>query len=389
VPAEATTAAQNPTSNPEPEPVQLSTTSAESLNDHATSDLDSELANVNPFEPSSDPSVPAADPLPAFTAIDTAPLSEAHADPIAPAFNPNPVDVQALLDTLQTAPSTAAANAAPQADGMTVATADSPFASTPTPQQVASYLSSPVSASGLSALPSGLPPRPPPQEQPLIHPNYVHSQHIRDYHPHAAKPAFQPHARSGSQGNAADPNSRNYVPPVNSPGSAQAAGATPQQQPGLYTPGTPSLANGQPTQTSYVASAPYVATPTNNVPGAYVAYGGAPGYGPMAGTPSESQTERGAREGEQRRPEDRPWDAEVQRKYDRFIEEERRYVSEGRWEQFPNGARLFVGKCDTFSLMLHCTSDIGNDGGQLGNLGVRNEVGVRGRLHSHQVRLRC
>lgn len=52
---------------------------------------------------------------------------------------------------------------------------------------------------------------------------------------------------------------------------------------------------------------------------------------------------------EQARNEDRPWDAGVQRKYDNFIEEERKYVSEGRWEQFPNGARLFVGKSNIIS----------------------------------------
>jgi hypothetical protein len=66
-------------------------------------------------------------------------------------------------------------------------------------------------------------------------------------------------------------------------------------------------------------------------------------YGNMGGTPIESRRESKMRDGRQPPPEDRPWDAEVQRKYDRFIEEERRYVSEGRWEMFPQGSRLFVG----------------------------------------------
>lgn len=60
-------------------------------------------------------------------------------------------------------------------------------------------------------------------------------------------------------------------------------------------------------------------------------------------TPIESRRETKIAAGQTLTEDDRPWDADIQRKYDRFIEDERKYVSEGRWEQFAFGSRLFVG----------------------------------------------
>ncbi|KAJ9638080.1 uncharacterized protein PV06_04937 [Exophiala oligosperma] len=42
-------------------------------------------------------------------------------------------------------------------------------------------------------------------------------------------------------------------------------------------------------------------------------------------------------------PNERPWTPNTQSLYDRFLEEERRYVTEGIWDKFPQGSRLFVG----------------------------------------------
>ncbi|KAL6253288.1 nuclear polyadenylated RNA-binding protein 3 [Rhinocladiella similis] len=42
-------------------------------------------------------------------------------------------------------------------------------------------------------------------------------------------------------------------------------------------------------------------------------------------------------------PNERPWTPNTQSMYDRFLEEERRYVTEGIWDKFPHGSRLFVG----------------------------------------------
>jgi hypothetical protein len=38
------------------------------------------------------------------------------------------------------------------------------------------------------------------------------------------------------------------------------------------------------------------------------------------------------------------WGPDVQKKYDTFLAEERNYVTEGQWDRFPNGSRLFIGK---------------------------------------------
>lgn len=286
------------------------------------------------------------------------------------AFNSNSeVDVQALLDTLQPALASSAAapsaNTAPQADGMTIATTHSPsnmLQASPLQQHAPGVESSPLSASALGIPPSGLPPRPPPQEQPLIHPNYVHSQHIRDYHPHAAHPAFLSHTRNGSSGGEQSTPTA-FAPPVASSAPQQQAGIAdqsatsfagtsytsngsynpqlqPMQQP--TAPGTTPQAQSSYPPAGYSGSPQLQQAPSAGPPGTAWAtsptnmYSPAQAYGNTSATPMESR-------GEQRRPEDRPWDAEVQRKYDRFIEEERRYVSEGRWEMFPPGSRLFVG----------------------------------------------
>ncbi|KIV96628.1 hypothetical protein PV10_00467 [Exophiala mesophila] len=42
-------------------------------------------------------------------------------------------------------------------------------------------------------------------------------------------------------------------------------------------------------------------------------------------------------------PLERKMSPESQSKYDQFLEDERRYVTEGIWDKFPNGSRLFVG----------------------------------------------
>lgn len=41
---------------------------------------------------------------------------------------------------------------------------------------------------------------------------------------------------------------------------------------------------------------------------------------------------------------DAPWGPEVQKKYDEFLHDERVYVTEGLWDRFPIGSRLFVGR---------------------------------------------
>ena len=398
----------------EPEPVPFPTSTLQ--NEASGTEVAPPAQPIEAVQTSSDQIVPVVEtaptPLPTQDAFHNQSIRSDQAQPsgASHAFTGSAVDVQSLLDTLQTAPSTASnaaatANTAPQPERMTIATTLSPSShaqpNPATPQQQAlppGVESSPLSASGLGVPPSGLPPRPPPQEQPLIHPNYVHSQHIRDYHPHASHPAFQPHVRSvsGTQGNVADPTSRNYVPPVHSPSSSGQPSAAPGTSGGNAYGAAPGTSSGNafgaaagsngsnaypaanassPTtfpapgahsvhapnggQPQYAPGTDPQGGPNATYPGGYAGspqqqwaasptnmYNPAQQYGSMTNSmPTESPREDGRMsQVSQLRPEDRPWDAEVQRKYDRFIEDERRYVSEGRWEQFPQGSRLFVGK---------------------------------------------
>lgn len=239
-----------------------------------------------------------------------APNHPTHSGPGQPSATPlnGEVDVQALLQTLHTN-SSAQPIPSPAGEGSNVPTALSP---TQTHQHRAPGVdSSPVS---LGAPPSGLPPRPPPQEQPLINANYSHSQHIRDYHPHAANPAYQSNNPRGSiSGPSSDPASQTFVPPVHVSTEA-APGATPS-----FNEATPTITQEQ--QAIYGAS-------VNRMQGT---------------TPLESRREYKIAAGLNLSEDDQPWTADTQRKYDKFIEDERKYVSEGRWEQFPMGSRLFVG----------------------------------------------
>lgn len=266
----------------------------------------------------------------------SAQTDEVKLDQPAPQQESGAVDIQGLLNTLQAAPAPGNASFAP--DGMlTSQPSEFHHPSSEHPNAPAApgveAGSSPLSASNLGVPPSGLPPRPPPQEQPLINPNYAHSQHIRDYHPHAAHSASQPHGHSGSQNNAADSNGHSFAPPFGSPGantqSSQGApsGAT-------YSPAVGG-ANGQ-------AQGSHATSPASALSSLTPNQGTFPFQHAQSGSGSTSGAGAGRHAG--RRPEDRPWDAEVQRKYDRFLEEERRYVAEGRWEQFPQGSRLFVGE---------------------------------------------
>lgn len=62
---------------------------------------------------------------------------------------------------------------------------------------------------------------------------------------------------------------------------------------------------------------------------------------------------------------DSPWGPEVQKKYDEFLHDERIYVTEGLWDRFPMGSRLFVGQfCSRLRLLfvdltvLPCTGNL-------------------------------
>lgn len=295
------------------DPVSISNSFSYEADSHLPADAASETISADAPQPSSD-LAPTAEPIPVQS-------NEVASDQSQTAPAQGAVDVQALLDTLQTsiAP-TAEANVAPATESLTVATTLSPSQSQSQPPIAGADAPSPLSASGLGAAPpSGLPARPPPQEQPRINQNYVHSQHIRDYHPHAAHPAVS-HNRSNSSGHAVDPNAAGFVTGLSSQQPASAGGQDYQ--------------NGQLASTAANTDQSLAPNPPSVQ------------QFPASNTPIESRREFKLAAGETPSTDDQPWTQDIQRKYDHFMEEERRYVNEAKWDQFPPGSRLFVGTRD-------------------------------------------
>lgn len=213
---------------------------------------------------------------------------------------PDAMNIQALLDQLS---------------GSIAPTAHPTPAHNDHPVDSMHRLSQPDTAPSLAASSTALPPRPPPQDQPVINAAYVPSQHIRDYHPHASAPAVHAPTQANGVGHVGDAQSQNFVPPTNA-ASQQAAPGPGGQYASQRTQLTPSFSASSPVLPHQQFSPVRV----NSV---------VPEESPLAGT------------------EDRPWTADTQRKYDYFVNEERRYVNEARWDQFPSGSRLFVGEQHT------------------------------------------
>ena len=156
---------------------------------------------------------------------------------------------------------------------------------------------------------TGLPPRPPPQEEPSTHPNYNPSDDIRTYHQLPSQTSNPPTSYPSQQ------HSNNNQSNTGAP--ALAAAGAPGTSSGVSSLPPPPGLNIQKTESS-------------------------------GAEPQESSVLKNGRENQAARPlkngdEDSPWGPEVQRKYDDFLHNERIYVTEGLWDRFPPGSRLFVG----------------------------------------------
>lgn len=122
--------------------------------------------------------------------------------------------------------------------------------------------------------------------------------------------------------------SNTYVPPpgVTIPfiASAGAPGTSTDTRGGMYAPPVPSY--GQ----SHVTPSPI-----------------SPGVPPYANSTRAASYDRPTQSIEaqdDREDANIKWAPDVQKKYDIFLTEERNYVTEGQWDRFPAGSRLFIGK---------------------------------------------
>ena len=219
------------------------------------------------------------------------------------------VNYQTLLDNIS--PSTASA---PKPGDLSITTLD-PLKETtdnPTPATATFPLSAPALA--------GLPPRPPPQEKPAIHPNYTPGEDIRSYHyPHNNHTGT--HTTHTAQPNNSYRPSQPFAPSV----VASGAPGTSAAHNGLPPP--PMATFQQPTRPADQMQSSPVNQQNNqrNISG-------------RNGTKNASFAN--APDGDVR------FSPEVERLYDAFLSDERIYTAEGTWDRFPAGSRLFVGMCD-------------------------------------------
>jgi hypothetical protein len=173
----------------------------------------------------------------------------------------------------------------------------------------ANEVSTPSSANPPStffAVPTGLPPRPPPQEKPSMHPNYAQAEDIRPFH----YPHMLPANATGplpSQSSNPFRLSPSMPSPLAPPGSVPGSNGLPP--PPVATFQQPPVSAADPRQRSPMTQQ-YPNFPT-------------PGAG---------------------RDDGNVWTPEVERLYNQFLDDEAAYTAEGAWDKFPQGSRLFVGK---------------------------------------------
>lgn len=196
----------------------------------------------------------------------------------------NEVNYQALLDHI------VASSAAAPTDAGTI-TAD--------PSQ--QYADSGNTNNASSAV-TGLPPRPPPQDQPSIHPNYTAEQDIRSFH----YPSAQTPNATTSQTSSNSLQQPNAFPDSSLPMMSGTSSS------GLPPPPLPSFQ--QPPPTFQQQSAPVHEHNDGQV---------------------------------NRYDDDKKWPPNVQQMYEDFLKQEEFYTKDGAWDKFPPGSRLFVGNLPT------------------------------------------
>ncbi|KAJ5590893.1 hypothetical protein N7450_004865 [Penicillium hetheringtonii] len=72
---------------------------------------------------------------------------------------------------------------------------------------------------------------------------------------------------------------------------------------------------------------------------------------------------------------DSPWGPEVQKKYDEFLHDERIYVTEGLWDRFPIGSRLFVGNLPTERVTKRDMFHLFHKYGKLAQISIKQAYG--------------
>lgn len=221
--------------------------------------------------------------------IDTAsnPVQSARPDEAKEGADSNPagVNFQTLLDNLSHPPSGTAANAPPLAEGSSLHQAPNG-----------------ESTQGLPARPS---------QDPSIQSNYPTSGDP-SYHQHSGPTTITSSAYAAQPSNHAQQPFPSTMAPGGAPGTEPSAGNLPPPPVATFQHTSPSSANSQTSQEALAQAA-------------------------KKGRTDKPPLRKSG-------DDDAPWGPEVQKKYDEFLHDERIYVTEGLWDRFPMGSRLFVGR---------------------------------------------
>ncbi|KAJ6010945.1 hypothetical protein N7451_002357 [Penicillium sp. IBT 35674x] len=191
--------------------------------------------------------------------------------------------------------------------------------------------------------------------------------------------------------------------PKDDPHQTQGISVQPLQDPSPQTNYTPHDDGTYHQRPSALATPAHPTQPSNNAQSypQSMAPGGAPGTVAGAGSlpppptasfqpPSsgESQTSQEASQASKKgridkqtgrlvKPmdDDAPWGPEVQKKYDEFLHDERVYVTEGLWDRFPMGSRLFVGNLPTERVTKRDMFHIFHKYGKLAQISIKQAYG--------------
>ena len=280
-------------------------TSAPSTSNYGQKPLEDPLHYMTPSEPSQDPTKPRS---PSTTTHETTEKMDVYMQQSDTDVVDGGVNYDALLDNLS--PPTATA---PTAESIVSITT-----STPTDASNAAKPSSGETPIAAIPLPAGLPPRPPPQEKPAIHPNYTPGEDIRSYH-YLQTQNTTAHKSYTSQPNNSYRPTQDFPPPA----SGATVGANGLPPPPLATFQQPSSKDLQ-SQRS-----PIISQHRNR-----------DGHG------KNSEKSTMAMDQEE---DEVPWTPDIEKKYAEFLVNEAVYVTEGLWDRFPPGSRLFVGKSTMIS----------------------------------------
>ncbi|KFZ06829.1 hypothetical protein V501_07036 [Pseudogymnoascus sp. VKM F-4519 (FW-2642)] len=235
------------------------------------------------------------------------------------------IDIQQLLDNIT-------ANAeinATSANGTPTATT----VSSPT------FPPGPPGPTGPSTLPShsSLPPRPQVLQKPAMHPAYASQDDIRKYH---AGPSFA-------------------VPP----------GSTAYRAPGMPMPLISSGAPGTKADARNILPPPPAAS--FNAPSSLPA----PPSSTLPPHPKQDRAQTSVEAGDAEDAGEIQWGADVQSLYDKFLADERMYVSEGLWDRFPAGSRLFIGNLPTEKVTKRDIFYIFHKFGRLAQVSIKQAYG--------------